>query len=350
MRKYTEHLIESGTTIKESLIVLDRLAKDAIAFIVDKDQKLLGSLTDGNVRRGLINGAELSQPVDDILHPEPRYIRQGNHNIDEIIHYREKDFKVIPILDDDDRVINILNFHNTRSYLPVDVVVMAGGKGTRLRPLTDKTPKPLLKVGDRPILDHNIRRLSYYGMDQYWISVNYLADQIESFFGDGQQRNLKIEYVHEHKPLGTAGAVSLIENFKHDYILLTNSDILTDLDYEDLYIKFMKEDADFAVVTIPYEVNIPYAVLETTNGHVMSFKEKPSYTYYSNGGIYLMKMDIASRIPKNHFYNTTDLMKNLIEDGKKVISYPHSGYWLDIGKPEDFEKAQQDIKRLNMQI
>ncbi|MCC5915630.1 MAG: nucleotidyltransferase family protein [Balneolaceae bacterium] len=348
MRKYNEHLIESGTTIKDSLIVLDKLAKDAIAFIVDDKNKLLGSLTDGNVRRGLINGAELNQAVDTIIHPNPRFIRKGNHDIEKIIQYREKDFKIIPILDEQDRVVNILNFHNTKSYLPVDVVIMAGGKGTRLRPLTEKIPKPLLKVGDKPIIEHNISRLSFFGMEDYWISVNYLADQIETYFGNGADRNLSIEYVHEHKPLGTAGAVSMIENFNHDYVLLTNSDILTDLDYEDLFLNFIKEDADFAVVTIPYKVNVPYAVLETTNGHVMSFKEKPTYTYYSNGGIYMMKRKVIDRIPRNHFYDTTDLMKNLIEDELNVISYPHSGYWLDIGKPEDYEKAQQDIKKLNL--
>ena len=348
MRKYTDHLIKSGTTIRDSLVVLDKLAKDAIAFIVDDNQKLLGALTDGNVRRGLISGAELTQPVDDIFYPEPRYIRHGNHNIDDIIQYRDRDFKVIPILDENDRVINILNFNYTHSYLPVDVVIMAGGEGRRLRPLTENTPKPLLKVGEKPIIEHNIRRLSYFGMDDYWITVNYLGDQIESYLGNGHERNLNIEFIYEQKPLGTAGSVSMIENFRHDYILLTNSDILTDLDYERFYLKFIKENADFAVVTIPYKVEIPYAVLETSNEHVLNFKEKPTYTYYSNGGIYLMKRDIISRIPKNHFYDTTDLMKNLLEDGLKVLSYPHSGYWLDIGKHEDFEKAQKDIYGLNI--
>lgn len=348
IRKYTDHLIKSGTTIKDSLIVLDRLAKDAIAFIVDDENKLLGSLTDGNVRRGLINGAELSQPVDDIIHTKARFIRKGDNDIKKIIQYRDKEFKVIPILDIDDRVINIINFNYTKSYLPVDVVVMAGGKGTRLRPLTENTPKPLLNVGDKPIIEHNIQRLSFFGMNDLWISVNYLAEQIEDFFGDGKKQNLNIKYVHESKPLGTAGAVSMIDDFTHDYVLLTNSDILTDLDYENLYLNFIEEDADFAVVTIPYKVDVPYAVLETANGQVMNFKEKPTYTYFSNGGIYMMKRDIINRIPKNHFYDTTDLMKNLIEDGKRVISFPHSGYWLDIGKPEDYKKAQADIKRLKL--
>src|SRR5690625_1692415 len=289
MRHYKEHLIPTGTSIKEALKVLDRLAKDAIVFVVDSDHKLIGSLTDGDVRRGLINDVSLVQPVDDVIQSNPKYIRKTNYDIEKVIEYREKDYKIVPILDVNDHIINVINFNYLKSYLPVDVVVMAGGKGTRLRPLTENTPKPLLKVGDKPILEHNIHRLSRFGIDDFWITVNYLGDQIEEYFGNGNERNLHIEYVREKKPLGTAGAVSKINNFRHNYILLTNFDILTNLDYEDLFLQFLEEDADMAVVTIPYKVDVPYAVFETSNGHVMNFKEKPTYTYYSNGVIYLMK-------------------------------------------------------------
>ena len=348
MRHYKEHLIQSGTSIREALKALDKLASDSICFVVDGNDKLIGSLTDGDVRRGLIHGAELEQPVNDIIQSNPRFIRKGDQDIEKVIEYRENYFKVIPILDKDDHIVNVINFGELKSYLPVDVVVMAGGKGTRLRPLTEKTPKPLLKVGDKPILEHNIHRLSLFGMDDFWISVNYLGEQIEEYFGNGNHKNLNIEYVWEEEPLGTIGSVSKIDNFIHDYVLVTNSDILTNLDYEDFFLRFNNEDADFAVVTIPYKVDVPYAVLETSNGHVMSFKEKPTYTYYSNGGIYLMKREITERIPKNSFFDTTDLMEELISEGKKVLSYPLNGYWLDIGKPEDFEKAQQDIKHLRL--
>lgn len=344
MRHYKEHLISSGTSIREALKVLDKLAKDAISFVVDADDKLLGSLTDGDVRRGLIEGAELEQPVDDIIQSHPRFIRKGDQDIEKVIEFRENNYKVIPILDKDDHIVNVINFADVKSYLPVDVVVMAGGKGTRLRPLTENTPKPLLKVGDKAILEHNIHRLSRFGMDDFWISVNYLGEQVEEHFGNGHHKNLNIEYVWEDEPLGTIGSVSKIKSFIHDYVLVTNSDILTNLDYEDFFLRFKEQEADLAVLTIPYKVDIPYAVLETTNGHVMSFKEKPTYTYYSNGGIYLMKREITDRIPKNTFFDATDLMEELIAEGKKVLSYPLTGYWLDIGKPEDFKKAQEDIK------
>ena len=346
MIHYKEHLILSGTSIRETLKVLDKLAKHAISFVVDENDKLIGSLTDGDVRRGLIKGAELEQPVDDIIQSNPRFIRKGDQDIKKVIEYREMNFKVIPIIDKDDRIVNVINFGDLKSYLPVDVVVMAGGKGTRLRPLTENTPKPLLKVGDKPILEHNIDRLSLFGMDDFWISVNYLGEQIVEYFGNGNHKNLNINYVWENEPLGTIGSVSKIDNFIHDDILVTNSDILTNMDYEDFFLRFKEKDADLAAATIPYKLEVPYAVLETSNGHVISFKEKPTYTYFSNGGIYLMKREITDRIPKKTFFNATDLMENLIANGKKVLSYPLSGYWLDIGKHEDFKKAQEDIKSI----
>jgi len=346
MRHYKEHLITTGTSIRESLPVLDRLAKDAILFVTDDDDKLLGSLTDGDIRRGLMKEVTIDRPVDDIIQPNPKFIRKGEYDIDKIIRFREQNFKVVPILNEQNRIINVINFNHIKSYLPVDTVIMAGGKGTRLKPLTDGTPKPLLEVGDKPILEHNIHRLSLYGIDDFWITLNYLGDQIENHFGNGNGRNLQIEYVWEKEPLGTAGAMANITNFRHDYILLTNSDILTNLDYEDFFLRFLEEEADMAVVTIPYKVDVPYAVMETSNGHVMSFKEKPTYTYYSNGGIYLLKKGIVNTIPHNRYFDATDLMESLIKSGKKVLSYPLNGYWLDIGKPEDFEKAQQDIKTM----
>jgi dTDP-glucose pyrophosphorylase len=330
MRDFNDHLLLTGTCIKEALIKLDILAKDAILFIVDKDNKLVGSLTDGDIRRGLIKGITIDHAVNDIIQDHPRYIKKGERDIKKVIEYREGNFRILPVLDKDDRVVNVINFRETRSYLPVDAVLMAGGRGQRLQPLTDTTPKPLLKVGDKPIMEHNLDRLALYGIDDFWVSVKYLGEQIEDYFGDGKKRNAKISYVWEDEPLGTIGAVSKIKDFNHDYVLLTNSDLLTNLDYEHFFLDFLEQDADLSVVSIPYQVNIPYAVLETENGHIMSFKEKPTYTYYSNGGIYLMKRSVLKHLPENKFFNATDLMEKLIAENQKVVSYPLSGYWLDV--------------------
>ncbi|NRT15102.1 dTDP-glucose pyrophosphorylase [Flavobacterium sp. 28A] len=346
MRNFRDYLIFSGSTIKEGLLKLNILSKDAILFVVDSNDKLLGSLTDGDVRRALINGVTIDKAVDEIIQSEPKYIRKGDQDIEKIIEYREGNYRILPILDNNDNVVNVINFREIRSYLPVDVVVMAGGRGQRLQPLTDTIPKPLLKIGNKAIMEYNIDRLALYGIDDFWFSVKYLGEQIVSHFGDGAERNIKINYVWEDVALGTIGAVSKIDNFIHDYVLIMNSDLLTNLDYEHLFLDFISKDADFSVVTIPYQVNVPYAVLETEGGHVKSFKEKPTYTYYSNGGIYLMKKTVLKYLPKEAFFNATDLIDKLIDEKLKVVSYPLVGYWLDIGKHDDFQKAQEDIKQI----
>jgi len=347
VNNFKRHLILTGSSIKEALVQLDKLAQDAILFVVNEEGILIGALTDGDVRRGLIKNISTDQPINNIIQSNPRYIRKGERNIQKVIEYRKNLFKIIPIIDNANRVVNVINFREIRSYLPVDAVIMAGGKGQRLAPLTNTVPKPLLRVGNKPIIEHNLDRLSLFGIDDFWISVNYLGEQLEQFFNDGSSKNVNIKYVWEDQPLGTIGGVSKIDNFQHDYILITNSDILTNLDYEHFFLEFLKQDADLAVVTIPYTVNVPYAVLETDNGHVVNFKEKPTYVYYSNGGIYLLKRSVLELLPFNAHCNATDLMETLIQKGKKVFSYPLIGYWLDIGNPEDFRKAQTDIEYIN---
>jgi dTDP-glucose pyrophosphorylase len=346
MRVFKDHLIIKGSTVKKALELLNELAPDSILFVVDHEDKLIGSLTDGDIRRGFLNDFMLASDIDEIIQPNPRFIRKGDYDIQKIVKYREEDFRIIPVLDDSNKVVNVINFRNIKSYLPIDAVIMAGGRGQRLQPLTDSTPKPLLKVGDKPIMEHNLDRLVKYGIDDFWVSVKYLGEQIENYFGSGINKNINIKYIWENEPLGTIGAVSKIENFKHDYVLITNSDLLTNVDYEHFFLEFIKEEADLAVLTIPYQVNIPYAVLETKDNTIKSFKEKPTYTYYSNGGIYLMKREVLKYIPKDKFYNATDLMEDLIKNNLKLISYPFSGYWLDVGKHEDFKKAQNDLNNI----
>jgi len=346
MMDYKKHLIGEKNTIKKALELISKVGIETILFAINKDHQLKGSITDGDIRRGLLKGLSLEDEIKEIINREPKYIRKENYSISEVINLRDKNYIVIPVIDKDDVILNILNFRLMKSYLPIDTVVMAGGLGSRLKPLTDNVPKPLLKVGDKTIIDYNIDRLRKFGIDDFWISISYLGEQIEKHFGNGNSRNVKIEYIHENSPLGTIGAISQVNNFRHDYVLVTNSDILTNLDYEDFFMDFISNDADMSVVTIPYEINVPYAVMETKDNKVLSFLEKPTYTYYSNGGIYLIKKSILNKIPKNTFFNSTDLMELLINENLNLISYPMRQYWLDIGRPEDYLKAQENIKHI----
>ena len=347
MLNYKDHLLKNTSSINDALIKLNILAKDAILFIIDDLGKLHGSITDGDVRRGLINGVTIDDLVIKILQPNPKFILKSKYDLQKIIELRNENYKVFPVLNNDGVIINVINFRIIKSYLPLDAIIMAGGKGTRLRPLTNDIPKPLLPVGDKTIMEHNVDRLTEFGIDDFWFSVNYLGKKIEEFFGSGKQKNISISYVWEDKPLGTIGAASKIDNLKHEDILVTNSDILTSLDYEQFYLDFKNSKADFSIACIPYNVNVPYAVLEKDDhGFIKSFKEKPTYTYYSNGGIYLMKKSVLSLIPKNSFFNATDLIDLLISKNKKVVSFSLDGYWLDIGKHDDYKKAQIDIKKI----
>jgi dTDP-glucose pyrophosphorylase len=348
LKQFNQHIASIDTSVREALMQLDALAADAILFLVDSENRLIGSLTDGDLRRGFIKGLDFDAHLSQFIQSNPKYIQQGSYNFKEIIQFRNNHIAIFPVVNQEKQIINVVNFRNQKSYLPVDALIMAGGRGERLKPLTNDTPKPLLKVGDKPIIEHNIDRLNTYGIDDVWISLRYLGSQIESHFGSGAQKSMRINYVNENDPLGTAGALALVHNFVHDRILMMNSDLLTNIDFEEFYLFFEEHDADLAVACIPYQVNVPYAVMETDNHVVTGFKEKPTYTHYSNAGIYLMKREVAEMVPSNQHFNATDLMEKLINDGKKVVSFPFTGYWLDIGRHEDFEKAQRDIHNLKL--
>lgn len=349
MSNYKKHLLSKGSKIRDALRQLDVLAKDAIIFVVDEQNGLIGSLTDGDVRRGLLKEFTIDDPVEEIIQKKPKYILEGERDISKIIEFRENNYRVIPVVNERNQIVNVINFSKVRSYLPIDAVLMAGGRGERLKPLTNTTPKPLLMVGEKPILEHHIDRLRLFGINDFWITLKYLGEQIESYFGSGTDNGINIKYHYEEFPMGTIGSVSSIKKFGHDYILIANSDVLTDLNYEEFFLDFLAKDADFSVVTIPYNVDIPYAVLETSNGHVINLREKPTYTFYSNAGIYLLKRKVLDHIPVEKYYNATDLMEILIKMEKKLISYPYDGYWLDIGRHEDFEKANIDINHIRLQ-
>jgi dTDP-glucose pyrophosphorylase len=342
------HIIYEHETVRDALIKLNDLRSDAILFVCDYNNKLLGSLTDGDLRRGFIRGLDFDTPLMDYVLPDPLFIYQDELHMADTASLKKRHFLIVPIVDRNRVIVDVLNLRVNYSLIPADVIIMAGGRGQRLMPLTENTPKPMLHVGDKPILEHNIDRLIKFGIKNIHISVNYLAHVIKDYFANGEEKGVSIEYICENKPMGTLGSIKLAERLEHDYFLVMNSDILTNIDFAHFFQTFIRSGADMAMATTSYQVEIPYGVVEVDGANVVSsLKEKPRYTYYSNAGIYIAKKELLTMVPDDEFYNVTDLMESLIKSNKKLISYPILGYWLDVGKHEDFQKAQEDIKYIS---
>lgn len=344
-----EFLISQDANILDALSQIDCISENnsKILFAVDDSKRLVGAVSDGDCRRALIKNKRLDITVKDVMKTDFTYMKKSVLDVAQIQRIRSLGLKYVPELNDDGTLYSIRDFTDGKSFIPVDAVLMAGGKGERLRPLTLETPKPLLKVADKPIIDYNIENLMHYGVEHINVTVNYLGEQIEQHFAEpinGQQ----VKCVREGKFLGTIGSLDIIDDWHNDTILLMNSDLFTNIDFESFYIHFKEHDADMSVAAVPYNVNIPYGIFEIENTReIKGIKEKPSYYYYANAGIYLIKKELLSLIPKDTFYNATDFIDKLIELGKKVIRFPIAGYWIDIGKPEDFKNVQEFARNIN---
>ncbi|MGY4383093.1 dTDP-glucose pyrophosphorylase [Pedobacter sp. UYP24] len=351
MIKHQEHIVLMYDEARTALRILDQLPESTsrTLFVVNEHGKMVGTVTDGDIRRGLLNGSEISQAIGCFMNKKFKYIQDGEDSVLALKQFRNAGASLVPKLNNNFKIVEILDLLLIKTVLPFSVLLMAGGRGERLKPLTDSTPKPMLTVGGKPILEINIDRLISYGITEIYISVNYLKEQIIDYFGDGSTKGIKIFYIEEEEALGTLGALAHIDKIKHEDLLVMNSDLLTNIDFEDFYNFYREQNASMALASIPYNVNIPYAVLKTDEHIVQSFSEKPTYTYYSNGGIYLMKFLLKKHINKGEFYNATDLMDKIILDsGSNLIHFPILSYWLDIGKHQDFIKAQEDVKHIGL--
>jgi len=350
MIQWKLQIIDDKSSIKDALQRIEQLGIiNNDLFVVNEKEELLGSLSDGDLRRATLKGIGIGESVTKAMHSSPLFGRMNKITPDLVDKCREKNIRFLPVVNDRGCIVQILDLLETQVALPVDVVLMAGGKGSRLLPLTEKVPKPLLKVGEKPIIEHNIDRLIKFGVTDFYISINYLGHLLKQYFGDGSAKQAKIEYICEEKPMGTIGSVKLHNNYQSEALLIMNADLLTNINFSDFYKAFITSDADMCVATTSYTVEVPYAVLEVTdNSRVTSLREKPSYTFHSNAGIYIIKKKILDLIPVDSFFDITDLMENLISSGMKVHSFPIIGYWLDIGKKDDYYRAQEDIKYLKL--
>lgn len=341
------HTITKDKSLLEALSVINDLAPDPLVlFVLDEEQRMVGTLTDGDSRRALITGASVNDTVEKIMHRDFNYMKvEELDDVKELKRQKDLQMRLVPVLDKERHIVEIVNLEKYKTRLPVDAVLMAGGKGERLRPLTEKTPKPLLPVGDKTIIDHNIDRLISYGVKHINVIVNYLKEQIEEHFVE-PRGEVKVHTVRESKFLGTIGGIRFVKDFYNDTILVMNSDLFTNINYEEFYIHFKEHDAEMSVAAVPYTVSVPYGIFDLEGREIQGLIEKPTYNYYANAGIYLIKRHILDEIPEDTFFNATDLIEKLIAENKKVIRFPLNGTWIDIGNPQEYQKANELVKHI----
>lgn len=346
MEDYSKNIIKSGCTILDALKALNELrTKYLDLFVEDEKGKVIGVVTDGDLRRGLITGAQLTDAVDTVMNRKFAYFENGAIDVKQLKYYKSKGMSLIPSLSKDGCIEEIYNIGEFKSVLPIDAVLMAGGKGERLRPLTENTPKPLLPVGDKAIIDHNIDRLISYGIQHISVTVNYLKEQLEEHFAE-PHNGVQVQTVREPKYLGTIGSIRIVSEFHNDTILVMNSDLFTNINYEDFYLHFIEHEAEMSVAAVPYTVSVPYGIFDLEGREIHGLIEKPTYNYYANAGIYLIKRSALDEIPEDAFFNATDLIEKLIAENKKVIRFPLNGTWIDIGNPQEYQKANELVKHI----
>jgi dTDP-glucose pyrophosphorylase len=346
--KTNKIFINKSKSILDALNLLNSInnINRLILFVTD-NKIVIGSLTDGDIRRSLAVDKDLNKNIEEICNKNFFFEYETNNYLN-LKSFYNKNIKTLPILNKDKTISRIIDLEETKALLPLECVIMAGGRGKRLSPITDQTPKPMLLLNGKPIIEYNIDRLISFGIRKIYISVKYLSKQIQDYFGDGSSKGIEIEYIHEDQPLGTVGAVKFIEKtIKSEYVLVMNSDIFSNINFEEIFIKIRNSKSEMAVATKDYNIKIPFGIFETKNNTILKLKEKPTYTYYSNAGVYIFKTKLISIIPENIFFDITDLIDKLILENKKIIHCPIRGYWIDIGAPDDYIKAKEFAKYLN---
>ena len=344
-----------SSPIRDAIQAIDRGQK-GIALITSDDGRLIGTVTDGDVRRAMLASVSLDAPVQILLDRKrgtetetPVTAPVGTSPERLQLLMRKHDVRQLPLLDGEGRVVDLVLLDDLipESDLPVQAVIMAGGFGKRLRPLTDDTPKPMLRIGDRPLIEHVVDRLREAGIRNVNISTFYLPEKIVGHFGDGKKFGVDVSYVQESRPLGTAGALSLLQNTTEP-ALVTNGDILTSVNYRSMWNFHCKHQAALTVASRKYEIKVPYGVVEHDEAAVMGLTEKPTFEFFVNAGIYLLDPYALQQIPKDLVDDTqfhmTDLIQLLIDQGRKVVSFPIHEYWLDIGQMDDYQRAQDDVE------
>ncbi len=347
MNDITNIRLKESSTIKEALAIIDSGAVK-IAVVVDEDNTLLGTLTDGDIRRAILKGKGIDDTIEAIYFTSPTVV-SVNASKEEVINIcTAKKIHQVPIVDEHFKVVGIdlLDELLKPKIRTNSVVLMVGGLGTRLRPLTQTTPKPMLHVGGRPILQTIVEKFVAYGFVNIVMCVGYKSNIIQDYFGDGTQFGANIEYVVEQKRMGTAGALSLLHNRPREPFFVMNGDLLTNVNFEHL-LEFHESNRAIASMCVrEYDFQVPYGVVSIEEGNILSIEEKPIHKFFVSAGIYMLDPECIDRIPNDEFYDMPTLFEVLIAEQKKSVSFPLREYWLDIGRIEEYEKANAEYHKV----
>lgn len=345
MRNIKKITIAPDKTIREAIEAIDRGTMQ-IALVVDESGLLLGTVTDGDIRRAILIGKTLADSIDGIFNTKPTkgFINQPKEDILQLAIING--IKQIPMVDEAGILVGIeyIDDYLRKSEKPNTVVLMAGGLGTRLRPLTENMPKPMLKVGTKPILETIIEGFCRYGFRNFYLCVNYKSELISQHFEDGARLGANIRYIQEPKRLGTAGALSLLPELPKEPIIVMNGDLLTNINFEHLLNYHLTADAVATMCVREYDFQVPYGVVAMEGATIQAIVEKPVHSFYVNAGIYVLSPEAISLIPQDTAFDMPQLFQNLIDADKKICSFPIKGYWLDIGRSDDFDRANNDYE------
>jgi len=346
---WKQTLTPLDTSIRSAMEIMGK-SRQHVVLAVDESGKLLGTVTDGDIRRSILKSMSLDEPIQKIMNRNPATATPDMSQEDKMSLMRTKDIQLLPVVDDDFCVIGMTRIEDLIQPETLEknnwVVLMAGGLGSRLHPLTQDTPKPMLSVGGRPILETIIRTISEQGLNKIYLSVHYKAEMVREHFGDGSAFGLQIRYLEEDSKLGTAGALSLIQE-KHDLpLIVMNADLLTKVNFDSLLSYHAKHKAAATVCVREFSLQIPYGVIALDNNKIEKIDEKPSHNFIGSAGIYVLNPDALSSLQKNKRLDMPDFIHQIINDGGEVVGYPVHEYWIDIGKIEDFRQAATDFSSM----
>lgn len=341
------HSVKPGQTLKEAMEKLNQ-SKHHICFVTDDSGKLIGSITDGDVRRALLKGAQLDSIVGDYMNRSPKSVTEELRTDEIIKHMNKWGVRQLPVLNSKGEIVKVETIEGVMNQIqkPNRIILMAGGLGKRLSPLTDHIPKPLLHVDGVPILEHIIRRFKELGFPKISLSVKYKSEMIIEYFGDGSRFGVEIDYLIEDKPLGTCGALSLLKEEPKEPFFVMNGDLLTRANFSEM-LNFHNEQNSFATMCVKEHVfEVPYGVVRSIDNRIVSIEEKPKEVTFINAGIYILSPEALKYIDTDQFLDMPTLFMKLKEQHKNVMSYNLRDYWLDIGRMEDFHRAQNDYEKL----